>query len=290
MSPLPLAHLLRPMRATTRPRGAGPPPPACERTPTRRTTRENTSRSEDHVRILPAQSRGRIDGVDDVDGRLGACQQFLLNPLLQQLCLFLLHNLLYPEKLLAGLFIHLQDDVVDRVLDPRDNDVLQRVHAPARHLDLLVEGLEGRLQRRQPHELSHGLEVGLPGRVDDGTTMSDAQRLFGGIPGAVAGHLEDGDADAGNVIGHELDQNGRLLGALDDGAGDVVARVGPLRLGEGEGGVLQALAHQQLRLHDVLQQKLEARLQGVTLLLEQLEALRGASAAGLEGLQGHAVR
>jgi len=45
-----------------------------------------------------------------------------------------------------------------------------------------------------------------------------------------------------------------------------------VRLGKSEGAILQALADCQLRVYDLLQQCLKLSLEGIALLLQQLEA------------------
>mmetsp|Transcript_81279 Transcript_81279/g.225845 ORF Transcript_81279/g.225845 Transcript_81279/m.225845 type:complete len:293 (+) Transcript_81279:128-1006(+) len=233
--------------------------------------------------LLVVQHARSVDRLDERGVR------GLLQALLLDLRLLLLHDLLHAEELLAGLLVHLLCDVLHDLLDAGDQDVLQRVDSTAGHLDLLIEGLEGRLQGGQVDEVRDGLQVHVLARADDGSAMRHAQGLRGGVDGRVVDHLEDGDADAGNVVRLEPARHRRLLRPLKDSGGDVVAGVGPLSLGVGEGRVLEAVADLQLRVDDVLEQGLELGLQRVALLLQQGVPLLRAAQAGLERLQGHPV-
>jgi hypothetical protein len=62
-------------------------------------------------------------------------------------------DFLKPEELLPVHFVELRVDVLDCVLEARDEDVFEGVHAPVRHSDDFVEdnesGLNGRNERKR---------------------------------------------------------------------------------------------------------------------------------------------
>mmetsp|Transcript_10292 Transcript_10292/g.30555 ORF Transcript_10292/g.30555 Transcript_10292/m.30555 type:complete len:231 (-) Transcript_10292:208-900(-) len=229
--------------------------------------RDRRARSEDEVVVLLLlQGRGRVEGGGrrlrgrdrgavelGLRGRLLDLMLVGLDLVPQQLRLLLLHDLLHAEELLAVLLVHLRGDVLHDVLDPGDEDVLERVHAPTGHLDLLVQGVERRLQRSELDELAHGSEVGLAARVDDGAAVRNAQGLACCVLGGVVHHLELGEADTCDVILHQLARDGRLPRALHHRRRDVLPGGGPLRPGEREGGLLHAGAHQKLGVDDLPQ-------------------------------------
>mmetsp|Transcript_40320 Transcript_40320/g.114046 ORF Transcript_40320/g.114046 Transcript_40320/m.114046 type:complete len:299 (+) Transcript_40320:54-950(+) len=239
------------------------------------------ARSEDDVAVLP--------GVQRAAGLLRRLhrEQLLL---LLDLLLLLVDHLLHPVELLSRLLVQLLDHVRDDELDPGDHHVLERVDAAARHLDLLVDRREGRLQGRELHEGLDGVLVRLAVVLDHRAAVPDAEGPDGRVLARVVARLELGHGASGDAFRAQLHRDARGAGPPEDRGGEVAARGGPVRLRARERAVLEGAPGLHLDDDDGLHDLRELRLQRVTLLLQQLVALGGADQPGLEDLQVHAVR
>mmetsp|Transcript_60475 Transcript_60475/g.194720 ORF Transcript_60475/g.194720 Transcript_60475/m.194720 type:complete len:252 (-) Transcript_60475:2-757(-) len=220
----------------------------------------------------------------------GLASSFCLQLLAQKLGLLLLDDLLHAEEFLSRLLVDLLVDVGDDVLDAGDEDVLQGVHTPAGHLDLLIEGLEGCLQGREPHKQRHGLEVRLPTSIDDSAAMCHAERLDRCVFCRIVRHLECGNADTCHIFIHELAHNTGPLCPLHNRRCEVITRVCPMCFRQRERCIFQTVPHCKFCVDNVFQQKLKLGFQCIPFFLQQFETLRGAAKARLKGLQGHTVR
>ena len=128
--------------------------------------------------------------------------------------LLVVQHLLQPEEVLAGLLVQLLVDVAVYRDELGHHHVLEGVHPAVGHLDLLVQGQEGRLQGgdrdKQVQDASELLSAFLDGEA--AALQADlAHRVLGVLKLLEA---EVGDEHSGDVLLGLVQPNGGALDSL----------------------------------------------------------------------------
>ena len=195
-------------------------------------------------------------------GRLGFCLALgrssvlafalgLLSRLLGLLFLFIVLGFLQADEVLTINLVQLLLDVVDDLRDAGNEDELERVHTPVRHLERHVERHELSLQGRDSDQNLEELCELLTGTLDrlathaqtEKVTVCDLVDVF---------KFEDWDVHTSNVIVLHGHTNGRANGDMVDNGAAEVAR-SELSLGHAHASITVIDAHSHLRLHNFQQ-------------------------------------
>ena len=182
------------------------------------------------------------------------------------LFLFIVLGFLQADEVLTIDLIQLLLDVVDDLRDAGNEDELERVHTPVRHLERHVERHELSLQGCDRDQNLEELRKLLTGVLDGLATHAQTEKVT--VCDLVdVFQFEDWDVHTSNVIILQGHTNGRTDGDMVDNGAAEVAR-SELSLGHAHASVAVIDAHSHLRLHNFLQNCSESLLQRVGLLFE----------------------
>jgi len=200
------------------------------------------------------------------------------------LLLFVVSHLLQSEEVLTRLFVQLTVNPVDDVENPGDLNELQGVHSSVGHFEGIIQGHELGLEGSDCNEHFQESTEGFTGALDSLTTTRQTQQRRTFFKLILSSQREDGQLNTGDVLSvHVKAHVSSLLDVVDDIAGNITSS--EVSGGETERSLLEILTHAHFSLDNLLEDSAESFLEGVGLLLEQLETFLSTDSLDLVELQ-----
>ena len=199
--------------------------------------------------------------------------------------LLVIGNLLEPEEVLTRLFVELLVDIVNCLLNARNQNKLQCVHTSVRHLQSLVKRHELSLQTGDSNQNLKEPGVGLTSALNGLTTTRHSQEVLVFVHFVFAAQGEDGQVHTSDVLGaHVETHRGAGLNMVQHASTEITCRKSSL--GQSNSGIFKVSAHAHLCFDNLLKDSSEGLFESVRLLLEKFVAFLGSNSFGLVKLKG----